>query len=808
MERPKNTGENPTEPQSPPPIADSSDADTNPQLSSGAQTKPGWKSGQGVSARLEINPSLKFLYPPRSEGEIGWLDHYRIKRVLGTGGMGIVLEAEDTHLRRLVAIKVIRPELATDLPIRQRFIREARAMAAIDHPNVISVYQVGLFDLADGSKLPMFVMPLLQGETLEARLVRQEKLLPAEVVIIGWQIADALATIHERGTIHRDIKLANIWLCAPDAQVKLLDFGLARAYNDAMNLSTAAGTMLGTPLFMSPEQIQGKTLDNRSDLFSLGTVLYTTLTGDLPFDGDDLNELMTLIVQHNPTPPRDKVRGVPAELNDLIVSLLQKDPANRPQSAREVAQQLRKMIDKWGLSLSGGQFSVKPLPTTGRVATLIGGGLSRREWILGAGGAALGLGSLGFYLWERNQRPTTIGPARPVGEPIRVGLLFSQQGTTQPLEKPVSEMVTLLFEEINANGGLLGHPIEMISRDGASNERIFAREAERLLKDDRVQVIFGCWSSSSRRTVKPIIEANQSLLIYPSRHEGMERSNHILYTGPCPNQLLMPTIDWAMKSLKKRRFALLGSDFIYSHAAHAVLTDAIEARNGSVVFNDFLPLSAFADVNRLMTQLKQLRGTFDAILNTVTGTANINLYGALHSAGFTPTTTPVIAFGLDEQAITSLDPPDIAGHYVAGNYVSTLDSPLNLDLTKRYQARWGEGRAITDSMASAYAGVQLWLAAVKRAESADPTAVRRALSTTEFDGIDGPGIRLDEDMQHVWKYFRVSEITPDRKLKIVENTGKLIAPEVYPTSRSAKEWEEFLQARYQEWGGSWANRAN
>src|SRR5581483_3887523 len=212
--------------------------------------------------------SYDFLAPPEGPDEIGRLGPYRVLAVLGAGGMGIVFRAEDTQLNRAVALKVMLPKLAGTEGARQRFVREAQAAAGVKHDHVVSVYQVG-----EDRDVPFLAMELLLGESLDQRLRREGKLPLVEVLRLGREIALGLAAAHQRGLIHRDIKPANLWLEAETGRVKLLDFGLARAVGQGNQL-TQQGAIIGTPAYMAPEQGQGKSLDHRCDLFSLGCVLY------------------------------------------------------------------------------------------------------------------------------------------------------------------------------------------------------------------------------------------------------------------------------------------------------------------------------------------------------------------------------------------------------------------------------------------------------------------------------------------------------------------------------------------------------
>jgi serine/threonine protein kinase/class 3 adenylate cyclase len=275
-----------------------------------------------------------FLAPPQAEGELGWLAHYRVLRLLGTGGMGMVFHAEDCHLQRPVALKVMKPGLSASPNSRQRFLREARAAAQFQHDHLVTIYQVG-----EDREVPFLAMQLLQGRTLEDRLTAEGKLSPAEAVRIGREIASGLAAAHRHGLIHRDVKPANVWLEEGSGRVKILDFGLARTVENDAPL-TESGLVVGTPAYMAPEQARGRAVDARSDLFSLGCILYRACTGEVPFTGDDAMAIMMALAVVDPPPPRQLNPAVPDELSRLILRLLTKDPAGRPATADEVATAL------------------------------------------------------------------------------------------------------------------------------------------------------------------------------------------------------------------------------------------------------------------------------------------------------------------------------------------------------------------------------------------------------------------------------------------------------------------------------------
>jgi hypothetical protein len=281
--------------------------------------------------------ALGLLAPAEAAGEMGRLGPYRVLRVLGYGGMGIVFLAEDPRLRRPVALKAMRSRLCADAAARARFLREGRAAASVEHEHVVAIHHVD-----EDRGVPYLAMQLLHGETLEERLLREGQPPLAEALRIGREVAAGLAAAHAQGLIHRDIKPANIWLEADDDRVKIVDFGLARAAVENVHL-TQTGAIVGTPGYMAPEQARGQSLDARCDLFSLGCVLYRMCYGEAPFAGKDRLSTLLAVVRHHPRPPRPARPEAPPELSHLIMRLLAKDPTRRPPSALEVVAALEEI---------------------------------------------------------------------------------------------------------------------------------------------------------------------------------------------------------------------------------------------------------------------------------------------------------------------------------------------------------------------------------------------------------------------------------------------------------------------------------
>jgi serine/threonine protein kinase len=288
-----------------------------------------WAAVRGQDRRL-----LDFLVAPQQPDELGRLGAYRVLRVLGHGGMGVVFEAEDPQLRRRVALKAMLPELAANETARQRFLREAQSAAAVEHDNIVPIYQVG-----EDRGVPYIAMPFLRGEPLNERLARQGRLPFQEVLRVGRETAAGLAAAHRRGLIHRDIKPANLWLEEESNRVKILDFGLARAAADTNHL-TQAGLIVGTPAYMAPEQVNALPLDARCDLFSLGCVLYELSTGELPFKGRDPISTLMAVATEAPPAPCELNPSLPLDFSRLVMDLLAKAPGDRLRSAEALLELL------------------------------------------------------------------------------------------------------------------------------------------------------------------------------------------------------------------------------------------------------------------------------------------------------------------------------------------------------------------------------------------------------------------------------------------------------------------------------------
>lgn len=295
----------------------------------------------GLSGPLDIGPvPLEFLSPSDNPAMLGRIGEFEILELIGCGGMGIVLKGYDHQLNRYVAVKVLHPHCATSAAARRRFSREAQAAAAVVHQHVVAIHAVGA-----NHHPPYLVMPFVPGESLQQRLTREGPMEVIDVLRIGQQVAEGLAAAHAQGLVHRDIKPGNILLERNVDRVLLTDFGLARAADDAS--LTQSGVIAGTPQYMSPEQARGDSVDHRTDLFSLGTVLYTLLAGHSPFRAETAMAVLRRVCEDTPRPLRELNPHVPDWLEAFIEKLQAKVPDQRFESAEQVADLLKRGLAHW-----------------------------------------------------------------------------------------------------------------------------------------------------------------------------------------------------------------------------------------------------------------------------------------------------------------------------------------------------------------------------------------------------------------------------------------------------------------------------
>jgi len=749
------------------------------------------------------------LAPPRGPGELGWLGEYRVLGILGEGGMAVVYDAEEPKLGRRVALKVLRAEI-NDAAARERFLREARLVASLTCDRVVHVYAVG-----EVNGVPFLAMEKLHGETLAGRLQRDRWLPVADALAVAREAAEGLATLHTHGLIHRDIKPDNLWLeSSPDGRmlrVKLIDFGIARHMEGDPAL-TNPGQLIGTPAYMAPEQASGDPIDARTDLYALGCVLYRMVAGHTPFDTARANTMAVLaaVIRNEMTPIRKAVPTLSQPVAELIQQLLEHEPGRRPSSAAELAARLLHLEHEERAATSKTKMiqaraAASPRRTPRRV----------QPWSIALGVAAivaaLGVGTVALYLKlgpaPREPAPAQADPGSTTAPdnllPIKVGVLFSQTDAAAAHELPLLEAVQFAIEEINADGGVLGRPVEPVLADGGSNDQQFARKAAALVDDARVAVIFGCWTSGARKRVAQVCAEPQRdrLLFYPGHHEGVEEFPNVVYLGGVPNQLLVPLLKYAYADLRKRRLFLVGNDAIAARVFGEITAHEVQLLDARLVGTAYLPPGEAA-MKPIVGQIQEAKADF--VISALAGAENVALFRALRAARLGP---PAVATGWLNLGPADLVhfPPTLAGDFTVACYVEGTDRAANAAFGERYRKRFGASKRISDTVEAAYAGVHLWKQAVEKAGSLRTWDVRVALRGLTVDAPHGP-LKIDPLTLHAWHTGLVCRVIEDDgrlAFRVVHQTPGSIEPVLFPPWRTRPQWQAFRDQLYRQWGNQW-----
>ena len=388
--------------------------------------------------------------------------------------------------------------------------------------------------------------------------------------------------------------------------------------------------------------------------------------------------------------------------------------------------------------------------------------------------------------------------------PIVVGILHSQTGPMAISEKSMIDAEVLALEQINAAGGLLGRPVQWVIADGASDPATFATQAEKLIREDNVCVVFGCWTSASRKSVLPVFESNDHLLIYPMAYEGLEQSPNIIYVGAAPNQQITPAVSWCHSTLSARRYFLIGSDYIWPHCVNAIMTDQIKGMGDQVVGEMYIPFGS-TDVDAAVRAIVAAKP--DVVMSSVVGDSAIAFAKKLRAAGIRPDQTPMLTFALGENELSAVQRDDFTGNYAAWNYFQSIDRPENAEFVSAFKKRYGNDRTISDVMNAAYSSVLLWAQAVEESSRTDVRQVRYALRHQSLNAAEGI-IAVDSETQHTWLPVSIGRIRQDGQFDIVWSSNTAVRPVPFPISRSREEWEKFVEDLHQQWGGKWAAPGN
>jgi urea transport system substrate-binding protein len=377
-------------------------------------------------------------------------------------------------------------------------------------------------------------------------------------------------------------------------------------------------------------------------------------------------------------------------------------------------------------------------------------------------------------------------PSVHAAEPVKVGVLHSLSGTMAISETPLKEVILMAIDEINASGGVLGRQVEPVVEDPASNWDLFAEKAKKLLLQDKVAAVFGCWTSVSRKSVLPVFEQYNGLLFYPVQYEGEECSKNVIYTGATINQQASPAVDYLMspEGGSKKRFYLIGTDYVYPRTTNKILRLYLKHQGvkESGIKEEYTPFH-HQDYQTIVGKIKSFcAGGDGAVINTINGDSNVPFFKELANQGVTADTCPVISFSFAEVELQTLDVKPLAGHLASWNYYMSLKTPQNFKWVKAYK-QWCEKRGIPDKqcvtddpMMHAYIHVKLWAEAVEKAGSTDVDKVLKAIEGLTLSSPVGK-YKVDEKNHHTWKPVYIGKIRPDGQFDIVWKTKGWVRPE-------------------------------
>ena len=367
------------------------------------------------------------------------------------------------------------------------------------------------------------------------------------------------------------------------------------------------------------------------------------------------------------------------------------------------------------------------------------------------------------------------------GDTVKVGLLHSLTGSMAISEKSVRDAEVLAIKEINAAGGVNGKQIEYVEEDGASEPSTFATKAEKLIDSEGVSTIFGCWTSSSRKAVKPIVEEYGSLLWYPVQYEGMESSSNIVYTGAAPNQQIVPAIDYLLDQGYKK-FFLLGSDYVFPRTANMIINAQLEAKGAKAVGEEYADMDQ-TDFAAIISKIEAAKP--DVIINTLNGTGNVSFFKQMSEKNYTSKDYMTMSFSIAEEEVATIGADILKGHMVSWNYYQTTDTEKNKEFVNAYKDAYGENRVTSDPAEAAYDAVYLWKAACEKADSFEPEDVIKAVESGEisFDAPEGT-VTIQGDNHHLVKPVRLGQVGDDGLINEIYATDP-VAPDPY---LSTYEW--------------------
>ena len=391
----------------------------------------------------------------------------------------------------------------------------------------------------------------------------------------------------------------------------------------------------------------------------------------------------------------------------------------------------------------------------------------------------------------------------PSGDPIKVGVLHSLSGTMAISETTLKDTILMMVDEQNAKGGLLGRPVEAVVVDPASDWPLFAERARELLEAEQVAVVFGCWTSVSRKSVLPVFEELNGLLFYPVQYEGEESSKNVIYTGAAPNQQAIPAIDYLRDEVGIERWVLEGTDYVYPRTTNRIL-EAYLKQNGVTDEDISINYTPFGHSD-WQTRVSEIRdfgsaGKPTAVVSTINGDANVPFYLELANQEVSAEDIPVVAFSVGEEELSGLDTRPLVGHLAAWNYFQSIEGETNSEFIANWKQRMGEERTTNDPMEAHFIGFNLWVKAVEQAGTTDVDAVLAALPGTETPNLTGGIARLLPN-HHITKPVFIGEVRGDGQFDVVWQTDGAVPGDAWtdylPVSQDTKaDWVELQCGNY------------
>ena len=370
---------------------------------------------------------------------------------------------------------------------------------------------------------------------------------------------------------------------------------------------------------------------------------------------------------------------------------------------------------------------------------------------------------------------------------IKVGVLHSLSGTMAISESTLKDTVLMMIKQQNDAGGLLGKKLEPVVVDPASNWPLFAEKARELLEKDKVAVVFGCWTSVSRKSVLPVFEQDNGLLFYPVQWEGEESSKNVFYTGAAPNQQAIPAVDYLMKEVGVKRWALLGTDYVYPRTTNKILAAYLKAHGvkDSDIMVNYTPFG-YSDWQSIVSDVKKFgsAGNKTAVVSTINGDANVPFYKELANQGISAEDIPVVAFSVGEEELSGIDTKPLVGHLAAWNYFESVNTPENQAFIKTWHSYIGNPKRVTnDPMEATYIGFKMWVEAVKKAGSTDTDKVAKAMIGIKVPNLTG-GTAVMNENHFLSKPVLIGEVQDDGQFDVVWQTDGVVPGDA---------WSDYLQ---------------